>query len=114
MTKKVFMFAALLCCTLSGFAEKKPIKLEKEKIPHERSEVLVPTASIDGQVLTISFVSSCGFEVSVVDASGTVVYTNVYSAQGTVITLPHLPAGDYKLEIEDATHLYSGEFEMAD
>ena len=114
MMKKVFMFAALLCCTLSGFAEEKPIKVEPEKLPHGRSEVRLPTASIDGQVLTISFVESCSFEVSVVDASGAVVYTSVYSAQGAVITLPHLPAGDYKLEIEDATHLYSGEFEMAD
>ena len=112
MTKKVFMLAALLCCTLSGFAEKKPIKLEKEKIPHERSEVKLPTASIDGQVLTISFVESCSFEVSVVDASGAVVYTSVYSAQGAVITLPNLLAGDYKLEIEDTAHLYSGEFEV--
>ena len=31
MTKKAIMFAALLCCTLSGFAEKKPIKLEENK-----------------------------------------------------------------------------------
>lgn len=56
--KKVFMLLALLCCTLSGFAEKKTIELEKKKRPHGRSEVQLPTASIDGQVLTISFVSS--------------------------------------------------------
>ena len=110
--KKVVMLLALLCCTLSGFAEKKPIKLEKEKQPHGRSEVQLPTASIDEQMLTISFVTSCSFEVSVVDASGAVVYTNVYSAQDVVITLPNLPAGDYKLEIEDTAHLYSGEFEI--
>ena len=112
MMKKVFMLAALLCCTLSGFAEEKFIQLEEKKIPHERTGVQLPTASIDGQVLTISFVSSCNFEVSVVDASGAVVYTNVYSAQGAVITLPNLPVGDYKLEIENTTHLYSGEFEV--
>ena len=114
MMKKVFMLAALLCCTLSGFAEEKSLQLTTKELPNKRSEVKLPTASIDGQVLTISFVESCSFEVSVVDASGVVVYTSVYSAQGAVITLPHLPAGDYKLEIEDATHLYSGEFEMAD
>ena len=110
MMKKVFMLAALFCCTLSGFAEKKPIKLEEVKLPNSRSLTLLPTATIDGQVLTISFESSYSFEVSVVDASGVVVYTSVYSAQGAVITLPNLPAGDYKLEIEDTTHLYSGEF----
>ena len=110
MMKKVFMLAALLCCTLSGFAEEKPLKIEEKERPHGRSEVQLPTATIDGQVLTISFESSNSFEVSVVDASGAVVYTNVYSAQGAVITLPNLPAGDYKLEIEDTSHLYSGEF----
>ena len=110
MMKKVFMLAALLCCTLSGFAEEKPIEIELRKRPHERSGVQLPTATIDGQVLTISFESSYSFEVSVVDASGVVVYTNVYSAQGAVITLPNLPAGDYKLKIEDTAHIYSGEF----
>ncbi|MBR5148318.1 MAG: DUF3244 domain-containing protein [Bacteroidaceae bacterium] len=108
--KKVIMIAAMLCCAISGFAEKKAIELEKEKRPHERSEVLLPTASIDGQVLTIDFVSSTIFEVSVVSASGVVVYTGTYNAQGTVITLPNLPAGAYELEIEDAAYLYSGEF----
>ena len=110
--KKVFMLLALLCCTLSGFAEETPIKLEKKERPHERSGSESPTASIDGQVLTISFVSSCTFEVSVVDASGAVVYTGSYNAQSTAITLPNLPCGDYELEIEDATHIYGGEFEI--
>jgi len=108
--KKVFMLLVLLCCTLSGFAEKTPIQIEVLKRPQGRSEVQLPTASIDGQVLTISFVSSTNFEVSVVDASGTVLYTGTYSAQGAVITLPNLSDGEYELEIEDATHIYSGEF----
>lgn len=106
------MFVVMLACTLSGFAEKKPIKLEENKRPHGRSEVQLPTASIDGQVLTIGFASSCTFEVSVMDASGAVVYTGAYSAQGAVVTLPNLPAGVYELEIEDAAYLYSGEFEI--
>lgn len=106
------MLAVMLCCTLSGFAEKKSIKIEREKRPHGRSEVQLPTASIDGQVLTINFSSSCSFEVTVVDESGTIVYTRAYNAQGTVITLPNLPIGDYRLEIDDTTHLYSGEFEI--
>lgn len=110
MIKKVFMLAALLCCTLSGYAEELPIKITKKDLPDPRSLIQLPTATIDGQVLTISFESSNSFEVSVVDASGAVVYTSVYSAQGAVITLPNLPAGDYKLEIEDTAHLYSGEF----
>ena len=110
--KKVFMFVVMLCCTLSGFAEKTPIQLTKKKDPHKRSVVQLPTASIDGQVLTISFVENCSFEVSVLDASGVVVYTGAYSAQGASITLPNLPVGDYELEIEDTAHIYSGEFEI--
>ena len=112
MTKKMLTLVALLCCTLSGFAEEKPIELKEKKRPQKRSEVLLPTASIDGQVLTIDFVSSTTFEVSVVSASGVVVYTGTYNAQGTVITLPNLPVGEYELEIEDAAYLYSGEFEI--
>ena len=106
------MFVVMLACTLSGFAEKKPIKLEENKRPHGRSEVQLPTASIDGQVLTIDFVSSTTFEVAVVNASGVVVYTGAYNAQGAVITLSNLPVGEYRLEIEDAVHIYSGEFEI--
>lgn len=110
--KKVFMLLVMLCCTLSGFAEETPIKLKEKDLPHERSGSESPTASIDGQVLTISFVSSCTFEVSVVDASGVVVYASVYNAQKAVITLPNLPDGEYELEIEDTAHIYSGEFEI--
>ncbi len=112
--KKVFMLLALLCCTLSGFAEKTPIKLEKKERPHGRGEVQLPTASIDGQVLTISFVTNCGFEVSVVDESGVVVYTGAYSAQGAVITLPNLSDGEYQLEIEQGGNVYIGDFEITD
>lgn len=110
--KKVFVLLALLCCTLSGFAEKKSIKLEREKHPHERSEIQLPTASIDGQVLTISFVSSTAFEVAVMDTSCTLVYMGAYSAQDAVITLPNLSDGEYQLEIEQGDNIYSGEFEI--
>ena len=111
--KKVFMFVVMLCCALSGFAEETPIELkEKGGKPNERTGIQLPTASIDGQVLTISFVSNCDFEVSVVDEVGVVVYTSTYNAQGAIITLPNLPVGDYELEIEDVEYLYSGEFEI--
>ena len=111
--KKIIMFVVMLVCTLLGFAEEKPIELkENGGKPNERTGIQLPTASIDGQVLTISFVANCDFEVAVVNASGVVVYTGVYSAQGAVITLPNLPVGEYKLEIEETAHLYSGDFEI--
>ena len=111
--KKIIMFVVMLVCTLLGFAEEKPIELkENGGKPNERTGIQLPTASIDGQVLTIDFASSTTFEVAVVNASGAVVYTGVYSAQDAVIPLPNLPAGEYKLEIEEAAHLYSGDFEI--
>lgn len=110
--KKVVMFLALLCCTLAGFAEKKPIKLEKEKQPHGRSEIQLPTASIDGQILAIDFTSSTTFGVQVADASGTVVYMGTYSVQHAMVTLPQLSEGTYKLTIEDSANIYSGNFDI--
>lgn len=110
--KKVILFVSMLCCTLSGFAEAKPIKLEIKDLPNERSLVQSPTASIDGQVLIVSFTSSTDFDIAVVDATGIVVYTSIFHAQGTTITLPDLPTGDYELVIEDTTHTYSGEFDI--
>ncbi len=110
--KKVFMFIAMLGCVLSAFAEEKVLELTRKEQPNERTLVQLPTASIDGQVLTIDFTSSCSFEVTVVNESGTVVYTSAYNAQGTVIILPNLPVGDYELKIEDAAYLYSGNFEI--
>lgn len=110
--KKLLTLAAILFFAFDCMAEKKPLELTIEDVKPEKGIILLPTASIDGQVLTIDFVSSCAFEVSVVDASGVVVYTGTYNAQSAVIILPNLPCGDYELEIEDATHVYGGEFEI--
>lgn len=110
--RKLLTLATILFFAFDCMAEKKPLELTIEDVKPEKEIILLPTASIDGQMLTISFVSSCTFEVSVVDAFGAVVYTGTYNAQSTVITLPNLPCGDYKLEIEDATHVYGGEFKI--
>ena len=110
--RKIVMLVVMLCCTLSGFAEKKPIQLEEKKQPHERSGIQLPTASIDGQILTIDFTSSPTFEVQVTDASGTVVYMGTYSVQHAIVTLPQLSEGIYKLTIEDSTYIYSGDFDI--
>lgn len=113
--KKVFMFLVLLSCTLSGFAEETPIQLKKEKRPHGRSEVLLPTASIDGQVLTIEFCEATASQVAVKGQSTqVVVYNGAFTSEQVVITLPSLPEGDYCLEIEQGDYVYIGEFEIAD
>ena len=111
--KKVFMLLALLCCTLSGFAEAKPIKIEKKKRPHERSEVQLPTASIDGQVLTIEFSEATASQITVI-SQGTqvVVYNGSFTNNQIVVNLPALSDGEYQLEIEQGGNLYIGDFEI--
>lgn len=113
--KKVFMLLALLCCTLSGFAEEKYIELKKKKQPHERSGVQLPTASIDGQVLTIEFSEATASQITVI-SQGTqvVVYNGSFTNNQIVVNLPALSDGEYQLEIEQGDNLYIGEFEIAD
>lgn len=79
-----------------------------------RTVVQLPTATIDGQVLTISFADDADFCVTVTDASGSVVYVGTYTAHEAAITLPQLPEGCYYLRIEDEYYSYVGEFEIAD
>lgn len=107
------MLLALLCCTLSGFAEAKPIKIEKKKRPDPRSLVQLPTASIDGQVLTIEFSEATASQITVI-SQGTqvVVYNGSFTNNQIVINLPALSDGEYQLEIEQGDNLYIGEFEI--
>lgn len=111
--KKVFMLLALLCCTLSGFAEAKPIKIEKKKRPDPRSLVQLPTASIDGQVLTINFSEATASQITVI-SQGTqvVVYNGSFTNDQIVINLPALSDGEYQLEIEQGDNLYYGDFNL--
>ena len=106
------MFAALLCCALSGFAEKKPIRIEIDERPLERTEIQLPTASIEENLLTIEFPSSTTFCVSIVDNAGEVVYSGTYSAEMAILTLGNLSAGEYTLVIKDGSYTYSGEFDV--
>jgi hypothetical protein len=111
--KKAVMILALLCCTLSGFAEKKPIELEENKRPHKRSEVQLPTASIDGLVLTIEFSEATASQVTVKGQSTqVVVYNGAFTSGQVVITLPSLSEGGYCLEIEQGDYVYIGEFDV--
>ena len=110
--KKVIMFAALLCCALSGFAEKKPIRIEIDDRPLGRTEIQLPTASIEENLLTIEFPSSTTFCVSIVSNAGEVVYSGTYSAETAILSLSSLSAGEYTLMIRDCGYTYSGEFDV--
>ena len=109
------MLLALLCCTLSGFAEKKPIKIEKKEFPHERSGIQLPTASIDGQVLTIDFCGATASHITVVSLGAqVVVYNGSFTNNQIVVNLPALSDGEYQLEIEQGGNLYIGDFGTTD
>ena len=110
--KKVIMFAALLCCALSGFAEEKFLELTREDLPNERTLAQLPTASIEEELLAIEFPSSTTFNVSIVSNVGEVVYFGTYSAKMATLTLSNLPVGEYTLVIENSNCTYSGEFKI--
>ena len=110
--KKVIMFAALLCCALSGFAEEKFLELTREDLPNERTLEQLPTASIEGDLLTIEFPSSTTFSVSIVNNAGEGAYSGIYSAKTATLTLSNLSEGEYTLVIKDGSYTYSGEFEI--
>ena len=110
--KKVILFAALLCCALSGFAEEKPLELKKNDLPDERTLVQSPTASIEEDLLTIEYPSSATFNVSILNNTGEVVYSGTYSAEMAILTLSNLSAGEYTLVIKDGNYTYSGEFDV--
>ena len=106
------MLLVLLCCTLLGFAEEKPIKLEEKKRPDPRSLVQLPTAFIEDSLLTIEFPSSTTFSVLIVNNAGEEVYFNNYCSEITFLTLSHLSMGEYTLVIKDGSYTYSGEFNI--
>lgn len=111
--KKVFMLLVLLCCTLSGFAEEKPIKIREKERPKERIPHVLPTAYIDGQVLTINFSEATASQITVI-SQGTqvVVYNGSFTSDQIVINLPALSDGEYQLEIEQGGNLYYGDFNL--
>lgn len=113
--KKVFMLLALLCYTLLGVAEEKFIQLEEKKRPHKRSEIQLPIASVNGQVVTIEFNEATASQVTVVSQSTlVVVYNGTFTSGQVVINLPALSDGEYQLEIEQGGNVYIGDFEITD
>ena len=106
------MFAALLCCALSSFAEKKLLELEIDDRPLGRTEIQLPTAFIENQLLTIEYPSSTTFSVSIVDNTGEVVYSSSYCTEMAILTLSNLSTGNYTLVIKDSSYTYSGKLEI--
>lgn len=116
--KQLFLFLLASLLYIGGASAQSsniPLKQGPPKsVGGSRTVVQLPTATIDGQVLTISFADDADFCVTVTDASGSAVYVGAYTAREAAITLPLLPEGSYYLRIEDEYNTYIGEFEIAD
>ena len=111
--KKLFLLVVLCLFAFSLYADKKSITLSPPKPRPGKSIVQTPTASIDGQVLTIEFSEATASQITVI-SQGTqvVVYNGSFTNNQIVINLPALSAGEYQLEIEQGDKLYIGEFEI--
>ena len=109
----IMLFAALF--TLSLFA--KDDIIVRKKAGHEtgsRTEEVV-TASINQQVLTVSFTDVTASSVVVYEESDpdTVLFSQTYSpAYSVQANLTTLPTGDYVVEIYAFDEWWIGEFEI--
>ena len=117
MRKLLFACLTSLLCVCYANAQSNDIPLSQDKgtsAGGSRTVIMLPAATIDGQVLTISFADDTDFSITVTNDSGSVVYVGTYTAREATITLPQLPEGIYYLRIEDEYYTYIGEFEIAD
>lgn len=117
MKKLLLACLTSLICVCCANAQNNDIPLSIGKGTPDggsRTVVQLPTATIDGQLLTISFADDTDFSITVTNDSGSVVYVGTYTAREATITLPQLPEGIYYLRIEDEYYVYIGEFEIAD
>jgi len=71
-------------------------------------------ASLDEDMLTLSFTPSSSCQVTITDSqTNTVAYSNSFgSATGQVIYLSTLPSGEYKLSVFAYGTWWEGEFEI--
>jgi hypothetical protein len=111
--KNILLLLLVAIVTLPVFGSKDVIQLRKNG-PHtgSRSEVVV-SASIEDQVLTVSFTDATASSIVVYEESDpdTVLfsqtYTPAYSVQANLTTLP---AGDYVVEIYAFNEWWTGNF----
>lgn len=97
-----------------------PIKLEPKDPPKvengkdfNRSEILVPSASIEDEVINIETkLATWGVTVTVYNGDGAVVYTSVSAieSQSHDFTVETLPSGNYTLEVQIGENFYEGDF----
>ena len=113
--KKIFLMILVAVFTLHLFANT-PVSLRKQS-GHQtgsRTESVV-SASIDQQVLTVSFSDATASSIVVYEESDpdTVLFSQTYApAYSVQANLTALPAGDYVVEIHAFDEWWIGEFEI--
>lgn len=111
--KNILLLLLAVIVTLPVFGSKNEIQVRK-KGTHtgSRTEVIV-NASIEDQMLTVSFSDVTASSIVVYDATDTVVfsqnYTPAYSAQADLTSLPE---GEYVVEIYAFDEWWTGDFEI--
>ena len=79
----------------------------------DRTELIIPSASIEDGVLTIeSDMATHGVVVAIYDSSNALVYTSVSEIESRTheFVVGTLPAGDYTLDVQVGDTLASGDF----
>ena len=119
--KRITTLLCLLLFMFSVYAETEIPLTEKGKSNNgygkdfPRTEVVVPSASIEDGVVTIETeLASWGVTVTVYNGDGAVVYTSVSATEGKthVFAVGELAEGDYVLEVELGEDLYEGNFTL--
>ena len=108
----------LLMSLFSIYVNADPIKLEPKDPPkndkdRNRSEILVPSASIENGVINIETeLASWGVAVCVFDSNGAVVYSSVSNSEckSHSFAIGSLSTDDYSIEVQIGEDYYEGDF----
>ena len=115
-------FATILLMVLFGisvYAETEIPLIEKDKksggngIKNNRSEIVMPCASIEDGVINIETeLATWGISVTVYNSVDAVVYTSVSSTESKTheFAIGSLPADEYSIEVQIGSDLYEGVF----
>ena len=113
--KHLLIACLALFCSATSWAEE--IKFIKSEAGQDlRSIVIEPTASIDGNFISIfSDITIQNVQVAVKDMMGNVIYSNtiaIPAKQHYSFTLDNVESGDYVLEVTYAYKYYYGYFAL--
>lgn len=113
--KHLLIACLALFCSATSWAEE--IKFIKSEAGQDlRSIVIEPTASIDGNTISIfSIITIQDVQVTVKDMAGNIIYTNIIaipSKQHYSFSLDDIESGNYVLEVIYMNKYYYGYFAL--